>query len=465
LLRQESLDASSASVIEAVRLADALAAMRNRPVPGLAEVNEAILTVLCHGDKTPLQLIRRRLDTGQRIGSIPAATPAVPLLRDIEREQKALRMKVSEEIVTLDLDLRKDLDRAKSRLLHRLQLLGITWGKPQVATVRSTGTFHEFWQLKWQVEFVVQIIEANSYGNTLETAVAGVVRVKAEAIKSIPELTALIEAAIPAELPPATIDELLIRLQNDAAVSSDISGLMLAIPPIVNVIRYGNVRGTRMSQVEPVFNALFQRVLVGLVASCGSLDDDAAGRRVNEIVAVQVAIDLRNNKEDNTDWQHVLAVIAQDDSLHGMLRGRCCRLLYEQGAITNEDLATQISLAVTPALESSKVAQWLQGFLQGSGQTLLQFDPLWDILNNWLCTLSDEMFRELVVLLRRAFSDFSNPELRMMGQKIKKLRLDKNLQPHQTANTTNSPLTPRLDMQRVEKVLPILKNIMLSAGQ
>jgi hypothetical protein len=163
----------------------------------------------------------------------------------------------------------------------------------------------------------------------------------------------------------------------------------------------------------------------------------------------------------------VLAVIAQDDSLHGMLRGRCCRLLYEQGAITNEDLATQISLAVTPALESSKVAQWLQGFLQGSGQTLLQFDPLWDILNNWLCTLSDEMFRELVVLLRRAFSDFSNPELRMMGQKIKKLRLDNNLQtqPHQTANNTNAPLTPRLDMQRVEKVLPILKNIMLSAGQ
>jgi len=124
LLREESLDASSASVIEAVRLADALAAMRNRPLPGLAEVNEAILTVLCHGDATPLKLIRKRLDTGQRIGRVPVETPSVPLLRDIEREQKQLRMKVSEEIVTLDLDLRKDTDRAKSRLLHRLQLLG-----------------------------------------------------------------------------------------------------------------------------------------------------------------------------------------------------------------------------------------------------------------------------------------------------------------------------------------------------
>ncbi|MCL2118694.1 MAG: DUF5682 family protein [Planctomycetaceae bacterium] len=462
LLRDESLDASSASVIEAVRLADALAAMRDRPLPGLAEVNEAILTVLCHGDVTPLRLIRRRLDTGQRIGRVPAETPSVPLLKDIEREQKQLRMKVSEEIVTLDLDLRKDTDRAKSRLLHRLQLLGVPWGKPQITAVRSTGTFHEFWQTQWQVEFVVRIIEANSYGNTLETAVAGAVRARAEAIRSIPEITALIEAAIPAELPATTIDDLLVRLQNDAAVSSDISGLMLALVPLVNVIRYGNVRGTQMSQVEPVFNALFQRVLVGLVAACGSLDDDAAARRVEEIVAVQSALDLHNHAEDCTDWQRVLAAITNDDTLHGMLRGSCCRLLYEQGVLSHESLAMQITLAVTPALEAAKVAQWMQGFLQGSGQTLLQFDPLWDILNHWLCTLSDDMFQELVALLRRSFSDFSAPELRMMGQKIKKL--------HVTTSGETVTMTPkeniiathesRIDLKRVEKVLPVLEMIL-----
>ena len=461
LLREESLDASSASVIEAVRLADALAAMRNRPLPGLAEVNEAILTVLCHGDATPLKLIRKRLDTGQRIGRVPPETPSVPLLRDIEREQKQLRMKVTEEIVTLDLDLRKDTDRAKSRLLHRLQLLGIPWGKPQTAAVRSTGTFHEFWQLQWQVEFVVQIIEANSYGNTLELAVAGAVRAKAETAKSIPEITALIEAAIPAELPAQTIDELLVRLQNDAAVSSDISGLMQALPPLVNVMRYGNVRGTNMSQVEPVFNALFQRVLVGLIPACGSLDDDAATRRVAEIVAVQGAIDLHHGGTNNADWQRVLAAMMKDDSLHGMLRGYCCRLLYEQGVLSHEELATQIALAVTPAIEAAKVAQWMQGFLQGSGQMLLQFDPLWNILNDWLCTLSDDMFGELVALLRRSFAEFSGPELRMMGEKIKKLQTTpgeiREKIPKQSYTTTEGP---RLDWNRVEKVIPVLRKIL-----
>src|SRR5262249_55553315 len=49
VLRGEALPVSSAHVIEAVRLADALAAMRGRPLPGLSEVTEATRSVLCDG--------------------------------------------------------------------------------------------------------------------------------------------------------------------------------------------------------------------------------------------------------------------------------------------------------------------------------------------------------------------------------------------------------------------------------
>lgn len=45
LLRAERLEASSASVIEATRLANALAALRGRALPGLEELNEAALSV------------------------------------------------------------------------------------------------------------------------------------------------------------------------------------------------------------------------------------------------------------------------------------------------------------------------------------------------------------------------------------------------------------------------------------
>src|SRR5205807_2123259 len=105
LMRAEGLDASSASVIEAVRLADALASMRELPMPGLAEVHEAIQTVLCHGNVEPMELIRQRLEIGDKLGEVPPNTPVVPLQRDLERKQRALRLKPTTEIETLDLDL------------------------------------------------------------------------------------------------------------------------------------------------------------------------------------------------------------------------------------------------------------------------------------------------------------------------------------------------------------------------
>src|SRR5258706_13732888 len=131
LLRGKGLDASSASVIEAVRLSEALAAMRDLPMPGLAELHEAIQTVLCNGNVEPMQLIRDRLEIGEKLGEVPAGTPAVPLQRDLEAKQRRLRLKPSPESAKLDLDLRNDTDRARSRLLHQLRLIGIEWGQPQ----------------------------------------------------------------------------------------------------------------------------------------------------------------------------------------------------------------------------------------------------------------------------------------------------------------------------------------------
>jgi hypothetical protein len=146
LLRGEDLDASSASVIETVRLAEALAAMRELPMPGLSELNESLLSVLCRGEDAPLSLIRSRLEIGEALGEVPAETPTIPPQRDLEAKQKSLRMKPTTEIKTLELDLRNDMDRARSRLLRQLLVLKIQWGSPQKVS-GGKGTFHEHWKL------------------------------------------------------------------------------------------------------------------------------------------------------------------------------------------------------------------------------------------------------------------------------------------------------------------------------
>src|SRR5262245_25303223 len=209
-IRESDLDASSAGVIEARRLADALAALREIRSPGLAELNEAILTVLCHGEAAPLALIRNRLEIGDVLGEVPEETPAVPLAQDLARLQTSLRMKPSTEIRQLDLDLRKENELARSQLLHRLTLLEIPWGKHERSGGRAS-TFHEVWRLEWQPEFAVAIIEANVWGNTVEAAAGARVIHDAAQARELAAVTELLDAAILAGLESA-VEPLLARI-------------------------------------------------------------------------------------------------------------------------------------------------------------------------------------------------------------------------------------------------------------
>ena len=126
----EGIPVSSAHVIESVRLAEALAALRGRPLAGLEEVTEAARAVLCEGSDLLTGLIQRRMVVGERLGAVPAATPMVPLQRDLQAQQRHLRLRPEAVPRDYDLDLRKPNDLARSRLLHRLALLEVTWGTP-----------------------------------------------------------------------------------------------------------------------------------------------------------------------------------------------------------------------------------------------------------------------------------------------------------------------------------------------
>jgi hypothetical protein len=464
LLREEGLDASSASVIEAVRLAEALAAMDDQPMPGMAEMHEAIQTVLCHGEAAPMQLIRDKLEIGEVMGEVPPETPAVPLQRDLEAQARRLLLKLTSAIKPQELDLRKDLDRARSRLLHRLRLLGIEWGKPQRVYGRKLGTFHENWQLQWQPEFAVALIERNVWGNTVVTATGAFAHHQADEAPDLPALTGLLDRVMLAELPDA-LDHLLDRVEARAAVAADVRHLMDALPPLANVARYGDVRGTRAERVMPIIDGLFARVLVGLPGACASLDDDAARAMVGSIDHVQETIAILNRDELRADWLPILRVLVDRDAVHGLVRGRCCRLLFEQQAIDSAELRRLAGLALSPAHPAEAATAWVEGVLKGTGLTLLQQDGLWRALDAWLADLAPDTFVALLPLLRRAFADFSGPERRAMGEKVTHLRATEDRQHDPAGGIPGSASggTPA-NRERAAAVLPVLAQILGVSG-
>ncbi len=453
LLREQGLDASSASVIEAVRLSEALAALRSLSMPGLAELTEATETVLCHGDVAPMSLIRDKLEIGERLGQVPTETPAVPLQRHLEERQRKLTLKPSAESKKLELDLRKETDRARSQLLHQLRLLNIHWGKPKEVRGKQS-TFHEDWQLQWEVEFAILLIEANVWGNTVDAAATAFVCHQADKLDELPKLTELLDGTILAALPDA-IDHLLSEIQKRAAVSADIRHLMDALPPLARIARYSDVRQTRAEHVVPVIDGLFERILIGLPGACSSLDDEASRAMVSSIDNVHESVMLLDRQAQREEWQHSLRILAERESLHGFMRGRCCRLLLEQSVLDDETFQRFTRLALSLVTPAEQAAAWIEGVLRGSGLLMLHQDNLWKTLDHWLSDLAPDTFDALLPILRRAFANFQPPERRKMGEKVKYLhRSDRG---DQEAGS-NGP-TESINIERAEKVLPILASI------
>jgi hypothetical protein len=447
LLRDEDLDASSASVIEAVRLAETLAAMRGKHRPGLLELNEATQTVLCFGNDVPLRLIHEKLIVGEVLGQVPDDTPAVPLQQDLQREQKRLRFPAAASQKTIDLDLRKENDLARSQLLHRLSLLGIAWGELQRGNT-GKGTFHELWRVQWQPEFSVALIEAGAWGNTVLEAATSFVKHKADNAKNLAELTALVEHTLLADL-PAAVAHLMTRIQSEAAVANDIAHLLEALPPLANVLRYGNVRQTDTAMVGHVVDGLVARICVGLPNACASLNDDAAAAMYEQIVNANSAISLLQNQEQAALWQSTLQAMSEQQSLHGLVAGRCCRLLFEAQVLSAEETARRLSFALSTASDPAQAAAWIDGFLRGSGLLLLHDEALWQVLDEWVVSLSAETFTQLLPLVRRTFATFPAPERRQMGERVA-----------QGASVRVAMASGDFDVVRAEAVLPLVKQLL-----
>lgn len=365
LLRRQDLDASSAQVIDALRLAETLAALRNRPRAGLDELLEAVRAVFCQDSEIALRVIERELLINDRLGEVPDDVPTVPLVQDVQAQQKRLRMPVRADGVELDLDLRQPAHLEKSVLLHRLAILGVPWGRHQLARGKS-GSFHELWALAWEPEFAIRLIEGSSWGATLERAATACATDRGARAASLPELTALMEKILLADL-RAAVDPVMLRIQDAGAGTPDPGFLLEAVGPLVDAIRYGNVRGTDTGALTGVVGSLITRACIALPFAVRALADDAAAVLLRQLVAGDQAVRRLQDEILQDAWFDALASVAHLDASHPLIAGRCARILTEQGRWLADEAATQLSLRCSPSVPPLVTAQWLQGFLEGGG--------------------------------------------------------------------------------------------------
>ncbi|WP_328424440.1 DUF5682 family protein [Streptomyces sp. NBC_00443] len=484
LLRDEDRIVSSAHVIEAVRLAETLAAMRGRPLPGLGEMTDAVRAVMCEGSDVPLALVRDRLVVGDVLGEVPRSAPAVPLQRDLDRIQRRLRIKPEALERELELDLRKENDAERSGLLHRLRLLGVEWGEPVVSR-GSTGTFRETWLLRWEPELSVRIAEAGVWGTTVFAAATAKAEADAVAAQGLADVTALAERCLLAELPDA-LPVVMRVLADRAALDADVGHLAQALPALVRSLRYGDVRGTDTGALTEVAAGLAERIFVGLPPACAALDADAAEEMRRHVDAVHGAVgllgdavasargagpeagpgtapgdsaalghgDLRNR------WHRVLRVLSVRDTVPGVFRGRAVRLLLDDGELVQEEAARLMGLALSPGTPPGDAAAWIEGFVgggSGGGMLLVHDERLLGLVDTWLTGVSAEAFTDVLPLLRRTFSAYEAGVRRTLGELVRRGPGERGSREAGGSGAGIPGFGAELDVERADAVVPVVR--------
>ncbi len=383
VLRAEDLPVSTAHVIEAVRLADALAALRGRASAGLAEVTEATLAVLCGGDEVQLDLVTRKLVVGERMGAVPDDAPLTPLAADLAATVRRLRLKRDPLPRELDLDLRTPGGLERSRLLHRLRLLGIPWGRPAASARRSTGTFRE--TLGDRLAAGVRGGPGGGRGARHHRAPGRRPRASAPPCTDAPALTdvtSAVERCLLADLPDALPDALG-ALDARAAGDADVAHLMAAFPALARATRYGDVRGTDTAALRTVADRMLARICAGLPPAAHGIDDDEAARLSGLVDGVHGVTGLLG--EAATDrWLMALTRLADRPALPSLLAGRLARVLADTDRMAPDEVERRLSRALTAGTPAAQAGAYVEGFFAGGALLLVHDDRLLRLVDRWL---------------------------------------------------------------------------------
>lgn len=416
LLRERGLDASSAQVIDAVRLADALAALRGRQLAGLGELTDATRAVFAWDSDTPLRLLSEELFVGETLGQVPPEVPAVPLAQDLAGTLARLRLRQEATTREVTLDLREDSGLQKSQLFHRLSLLDIPWAREGYAG--GSGTFKEAWSLRWEPEYAVRLTVASRYGNTLVRAANAAAISRARLAPDLAALSDLLELTRLAGLPDAALFTLG-RLDARAA-DADTAALLGALLALARLARYGDVRSRGGDDLTPVFRTLLARAAAGLPNAAHALNEAAARTLQEQVSGADAAVRLLDDPEASGEW--VTALHALDaPGTAPLLRGDAVARLRDRGILETDAVRARLADALAPGGDVLAVGAWLDGFLGDGGTTLLHDPAALALLDGWVASLSPEAFELILPALRRSFSRIAPASRRRLGEDLRGL--------------------------------------------
>jgi len=418
-MRKEGNYCSTASVIEAVRLARSLAYLKEGSQPTLEDLHAAAIACIGHGDASELATAFAMSDVGTAFGALPEGVSQTPIQDDFNRELKRLKLEKYKTTVAeeLTLDLRENIrvkskeaafiDLNRSTFLHRLAFLGVKFAKEQHAR-QDGASWREIWTLQWTPEVEVQVIESVIKGETVELAAAFILMERLEACTDVGEAANLVKTAYICELADGTS---ITTLQKLTTETGDFVKSANACDTLSRLVQYSDIRRFDKEPLETILQQLFLRASL-LLVDCSGCDNKAAAEVASAIRAMhrvsQESYDIINTHEDTYEraWVRELRNLATRDDKNPMLSGLCFAILIEKNLMDEDFCTKEVSRRLSPGTPADIGAGWFEGMSGLNRYALLSRVSLWQALDDYVQSLDDDEFKRSVVYMRRAFSSF-----------------------------------------------------------
>jgi hypothetical protein len=433
-LRLRGFAVSLADTLEAYRLAMMLAQIRGKAEPGLDEIREASIATLCRGEGRHLDSFLWQSVIGRAVGRVATRVGQSSLQEEFWREVRARRLPETDTPESFALHLTNDVEIGSSVFLHRLRVAGVPCANYVGAQRTGAGSeetagghaaltrVREVWEAQWTPSVDVALIEKIVLGDTLAQVCTRLLDEQLQKAHATGEAAKVLLESVVTSCPQTTAAALA-ACDSFASTDDDLPSLANASRALSGLCSYGSSRS--LSSVgDDVLRSLcqktFERAVLRVPTACVG-DDEAVApvrlalRTLHEIALSQPAVDKQ-------DWLDAARELTASYAVNPTTSGLACALLYLAQALSDEDISLIIGQRLSNHLEPLAGASFLEGFLQASALVLVKSRRVVEALDRFLCGIDVDRFRDLLPILRRAFSTLGPTERRYLLENLVAIR-------------------------------------------
>ena len=409
---------SSASLIEASRLARVLASFRGSRYPNKDDLHDAMTATIGHGEFSEIVHATTKVEIRPVIGFLPQGMSKTAVQDDFNRQVERFRLgKYKSEVSSiLELDLREKLsvqseeaafrDLYASFFLNRLLAIGVHFAE-MLDSGQNGMNWKETWSVQWTPEVEIQIVESSLFGDSVASACSRKLKESADEASSIDEATKVFRRAFMCGLPDLCRYALR-KVQALSAGDNAFGQIASTAEQLSLVVRYGDLRKFDTEQLRPMLEKLYLRSVLIMREACGCNDENA--RDVCDSMNAIHTLQLNHDYLDEPLLLGALEEIASKDDLNCRCSGFAMSILLERGKCDAGFLSAEISRRLSKGTPPDLAALWFEGLSAKNHFTLIARLPIWEQLNDYIDALDDEEFARALVVLRRTFSDFGQNE-------------------------------------------------------